>query len=81
MPQCSTADEPFATAVRSQKRLSRALSAIGITPGGGSLRLYADVDPLGVPIVVVGPLRAALADRLSSFLEGRQLSGLEGDRS
>jgi hypothetical protein len=45
------------------------------------LRLYADIDPLGVPIVVVSPICAAIADRLSSALEGGQLRGPEGDPS
>lgn len=75
------ADEPFATAVRSQERLSRALRCIGIGVGPGALRLYADIDPLGVPIVVVSPICAVIADRLSSALEGGQLRGLEGDPS
>ena len=73
MPQLPAAGEPFATAVRSQERLARALALIGIAVGPGALRLYADVDPLGAPIVVPGPLGAELADRISSVLEGGPL--------
>jgi hypothetical protein len=76
----SAADEPFAIAVRSQERLARALELIGIAVGPGALRLYADVDPLGAPIVVPGPLGAELADRLSSVLEGGPLPVPEGER-
>jgi hypothetical protein len=69
VPHTSVADEPFAIAVRSQTRLARALKLIGIVAGSGGLRLYADLDPLGAPIVVIGPLGAELADRVSSCVE------------
>ena len=81
MPQRSATDEPFAAAVRSQERLSRALALIGIAAGPGALRMYADVDPLGTPIVVIGPVCAALADRLSSALEGGSRRVTEADPS
>lgn len=80
MPQRPVADEPFATAVRSQERLCRAMARIGIAAGPGALRLYADIDPLGAPIVVIGPIGAAMADRLSSALERRPQHISEGDR-
>jgi hypothetical protein len=78
VPQLPAAGEPFTAAVRSRERLARALELIGIAVGPGALRLYADVDPLGAPIVVPGPLGAELADRLSSVLEGGPLPMLEG---
>lgn len=80
MPHRSVADEPFTTAVRSQERLTRALKRIGIAAPTAP-RLYADVDPLGVPIVVISPLCAAIADRLSSVLECGPLCVAEGDPS
>ena len=81
MSHASAADEPFAIAVRSQERLARALELIGIAAGPGALRLYADVDALGAPVVVPGPLGAELADRLSAVLEGRPLPFPERDPS
>lgn len=81
MPQLPAAGEPFAIAVRSQERLARALELIGIAVGPGALRLYADVDPLGAPVVVPGPLGAELADRLSSVLESGPLPVPGGDPS
>lgn len=81
MPKSPAIDEPFAAAVRSQERLSRALERIGVAVGPGALRLYADIDPLGAPIVVIGPLCAVLADRLSSALEGEPLHVPESDPS
>ena len=81
MAHTSAADEPFAIAVRSEERLARALELIGIAVGPGALRLYADVDPLGLPIVVPGPLGAELADRLSSVLEAGPLPIPQGDPS
>jgi hypothetical protein len=77
----ASAAEPIAIAARSQERLARALGLIGIAVGPGALRLYADVDALGAPVVVPGPLGAELADRLSAVLEGRPLPVPEGDRS
>lgn len=81
MAQAPTADEPFAIAVRCQKRLARALELIGIAVGPGAFRLYADVDALGEPIVVPGPMSAEVAARLSSALEDRPTPVLDGDVS
>ena len=69
MPQNSAAEEPLAVAARSQERLARAMASIGIRTGSGALRLYADLDALGAPIVVFGPLNVESADRLSVVLE------------
>lgn len=69
MPQNFAAEEPLAVAARSQERLARALESIGIAAGPGALRLYADLDALGAPIVVIGPLGVESANRLSLALE------------
>jgi hypothetical protein len=79
--EASAAEEPFAIAVRSQERLARALELIGIAVGPGALRLYADVDALGAPILVAGPMSVELAARLSSALEDRPAPIPEGDVS
>ena len=81
MAEASAAEEPFAIAVRSQERLARALELIGIAVGPGALRLYADVDALGAPILVPGPMSVELAARLSSALEDRPAPIPEGDVS
>jgi hypothetical protein len=67
--QPPAADDALAVASRSQSRLARAFERIGITARPGAPRLYADVDALGVPVVVVGPISADVADRLSTALE------------
>jgi hypothetical protein len=74
VPQNPVSEEPLAIAVRSQERLIRALAAVGIAAGPGALRLYADLDALGAPIVVIGPLTVEAADRLSQSLEGSSAS-------
>jgi hypothetical protein len=56
--------EPLATAVRSQQRLDRALRQIGASTAG-----YADIDALGGPVVVLGPLSADSADLLAGAVE------------
>ena len=72
MPQTPATEEPLTIAVRCQERLTRAFTAIGIEAGTGGLRLYADVNPLGSPIVVLGPLTVEATNRLSTALEGAQ---------
>jgi hypothetical protein len=79
VPQNSAAEEPLAIAARSQERLAGALASIGIAAGPGALRLYADLDALGAPIVVIGPVSAENADRLSLALERGPSDAAEGD--
>lgn len=78
MSQSPVVEGPLATAVRSQDRLARALATIGIAAGAGALRLYADLDALGAPIVVIGPLGVESADRLSKALEDTASNAVEG---
>jgi hypothetical protein len=79
VPQSSAAEEPLAVAARSRERLARALNGIGVAAGPGALRLYADLDALGAPIVVIGPLGVESADRLSLALEREPASVEVGD--
>lgn len=79
MPQNSATEEPLAVAARSQERLARALQSVGIAAGPGALRLYADLDALGAPIVVIGPLGVESANRLSLALEHGPADTGEGD--
>lgn len=79
MSQNPAAEEPLAVAARSQERLVRALESIGITAGPGALRLYADLDALGAPIVVIGPLGVDSANRLSLAVERGSSGTTEGD--
>lgn len=81
MPQTPATEEPLAIAVRCQERLTRAFTSIGIESGSGGLRLYADVDPLGTPIVVLGPLTEEATNCLSAALEAVQSGGTGGERS
>lgn len=79
MSQPPVANEPFNVALRSHARLKRALERIISAAGTRPIRTYADIDPLGLPIIVIGPIDAALADLLSAALEGRPLHNPESD--
>jgi hypothetical protein len=79
MSQPPAADAPFEEAVRSHERLKRALERIIGAAKTRPVRTYADIDPLGQPIVVIGPIDAALADLLSAALEGWPLHNPESD--
>lgn len=81
MPQTPVPEEPLAVAARCQERLTRAFTSIGIAAGSGALRLYADVDPLGSPIVVLGPLTVEATDRLSAALESVRSGEARGEPS
>lgn len=67
--QTPAAEDPLTIAARSESHLVRALRCIGITVGSGTSRLYADVDALGGPVVVIGPLDADAAHRLARAVE------------
>jgi hypothetical protein len=69
MAPVRTPEEPLAVAARSESRLVLALRRIGIALGPGASQPYADLDALGEPVVVLGPLDARLADRLSEVVE------------
>jgi hypothetical protein len=77
--QTPAAEDPLTVAARSHRRLVRALRRIGITVGSGTSRLYADIDSLGGPVVVFGPLDADAADRLSNAVENGQSGEETGD--
>jgi hypothetical protein len=79
--QSPGAEDALTVASRSQDRLARALENIGIEVGTGVPRLYADVDALGTPVVIVGPIGADVADRLSMVLEAGSPPQREGDPS
>jgi hypothetical protein len=79
--QSPAAEDALTVASRSQDRLARALENIGIDVGHGLPRLYADVDALGTPVVVLGPIGADVADQLSMALETGSLPQREGDLS
>lgn len=79
MPQTPAPEEPLAIAVRCQERLTRAFTSIGIEAGSGGLRLYADVDALGAPIVVLGPLTVEATNLLSAALEVVKPGGTGGE--
>jgi hypothetical protein len=64
------AQEPLTIAARAENRLARALRRIGITTGSeGSCASYADLDALGEPVIVLGPIAARTADHLARVIE------------
>jgi hypothetical protein len=64
----STPEDPLTAAARSGDRLMRALHRIGIQVGVELTELYADVNGIGKPVLVLGKIDADAAGRLADAL-------------